>query len=64
METWWISPKTATDNAITTSVAEEVGNASSAGNNRACSDEGSRKDRCSNDAPSIEEGLLNKTHML
>ena len=38
-----------TSNAMTTSVAEEAGNASLAGNNRACSDGGSGKNRHSDD---------------
>jgi len=37
-ETRGISPKTATSNATTISVAKEVGNAFSAGDNRAYSD--------------------------
>ena len=45
---------TATSNTMTTSVAEEAGNASSVGDNRACSDGGSRKDRHSNDIPLTE----------
>ena len=41
------SPETGEDNiAMTLSVAKEA-NAFSAGNNRACSDGGSRKDECS-----------------
>ena len=40
---------TATSNTMTTSVAEEAGNASSVGDNRACSDGGSGKDRYSDD---------------
>jgi len=48
------SPTTAIDNATITSVAEEARNASSVGNNRACSDGGSGKNRCGNDTPSAE----------
>jgi len=49
-----------TSNATTTSVAEEAGNGSSAGDNRTCSDRRSRKDECNNDAPSIERGDCSK----
>ena len=45
---------TVTSNAMTTSVAEEAGNAFSVGDNRACSDGGSGKDRYSDDMPSAE----------
>jgi len=38
---------TMTSNAITTSVAEKAGNAASAGDNRAYSNGGSRKNKCS-----------------
>jgi len=37
----------ATSNAMTTSVAEEAGNTTLVDNNRTCSDEESRKDKCS-----------------
>ena len=52
-----ISPQaagTTTSDVTTTSMAEEAGNASSAGNNRAYSNKGSGKDKCSNDIPSTE----------
>ena len=49
-----ISPKTVTNNATTISMVEEAGNAFSAGDNRACSDGGSGKDKHSDDIPSVE----------
>ena len=49
-----ISPKTVTNNATIISMVEEAGNAFSVGDNRACSDGGSRKDRHSNDIPLTE----------
>ena len=39
---------------MTTSVAEEAENISSAGDNRACSDRRSEKDECGNETPSTE----------
>jgi len=58
-----ISPQTAgteTSDAMTTSVVEEAGNASSAGDNRACSDGGSGEDRNSNGAFSTEGRVCSK----
>ena len=49
-----ISPKIVTNNATTISIVEEAGNAFSAGDNRACSDGGSGKDRHSDNIPSAE----------
>jgi len=49
-----ISPKTVTNNATTISMVEKAGNTFSAGDNRACSDGGSGKDRHSDDTPSAE----------
>ena len=46
--------RTATSDAMTTSVAEEVGNASSVGDNRTRSNGESGKDKCSNDMLSTE----------
>ena len=57
MKTGGISPQTAgttTSNAMTTSVIEEIGYVSLVGNNRACSNEESGKDRCNNDTSSVE----------
>jgi len=45
---------TTASNAMTTSVAEEAGNVSLAGDNKAHSDGGSGKDKYSNNMPSIE----------
>ena len=39
---------------MTTSMVEKAGNATSAGDNRTCSDERNRKDRCSDDTPSAK----------
>jgi len=53
-----ISPQAAgivTSNAMTTSMAEETGNAILVSNNRTCSNGGSRKDRCSDDMPSAKD---------
>ena len=50
-----ISPKIVTNNATTISIVEEAGNTFSAGDNRACSNGGSGKDRHSNDIPSAED---------
>jgi len=52
-----ISPQaaeTATSNAMTTSMVEEAGNATSVDNNRTHSNGGSRKDGCSDDMPSAK----------
>jgi len=46
---------------MTTSVAEEAGNAISTGDNRACPDRESREDKCGNDMSSAEgRGCLKK----
>ena len=52
-----ISPQIAgavTSNATTTSIAEEAENTILVGNNRTCSNEESRKNRCSNGMPLAE----------
>ena len=50
-----------TSNAMTTSVAEETGNISSADNNRAHSDGESRENKCGDIIPSTEgEGCSKK----
>ena len=57
MRTWWISPKaagTVITNTTTISMAEEAGNAALAGDNRACSNGRSGKDRSGDDIPSAE----------
>jgi len=57
MRTGGISPQTAgttTSNAMTTSVVEKIRDVSLVGDNRACSNGGSGKDRCSNDTSSVE----------
>jgi len=61
--TWRISPQTAeatTSDTMTTSVVEEVGNASSVGNNRTCSNGESREDRGSNGTSSTEGKVCSK----
>jgi len=46
---------------MTTSVAEETGNATSIGDNRACPDGESRENKCGNNTPSAEgRGCLKK----
>ena len=45
-----------TNNTMTLSVAEEAGN-TSAGDNRACSNEGSRKDECGNSIIAAENKI-------
>jgi len=49
-----------TSNAMTTSVAEKTGNTSSADNNRAHSDGGSRENKCDDIMPSTEGGGCSK----
>jgi len=52
------SPKIARakiSNATTTSVAKKAGNTSTVGNNRACSDGESRKNKCRSGMPSTED---------
>jgi len=41
-------------------MVEEAGNVSSAGDNRVCSNGGSREDRGGNDIPSIESRVCSK----
>jgi len=55
-----ISPKTATDNAMTISVAEKVENTSLVGDNRACSNGESRKDRRGDGMSTIEGSVCSK----
>ena len=58
-----ISPQTAgtkTSDATTTSVAEEAGNALSAGDNRASSNRRSREDQSSSGVPSTESRVCSK----
>jgi len=61
METGGTSPWAAgTANSMTTSVAEEVRNATSVGDNRAHSHGGSRENKCGDIMPSTEGGGCSK----
>ena len=56
---------TETNNAMTTSVAEETRNVSSAGDNRTCSDGESKENRGGNSVSSTEgKGSFEQTHIL
>jgi len=58
-----ISPQTVgvvTSNVMITSVVEKAGNVFLAGNNRTCSDGGSREDRGGNGMPSTEDSGCSK----
>ena len=56
---------TETNNAMTTSVAEETRNVSSAGDNRTCSDGESKENRGGNSVSSTEgKGSFEQTHTL
>ena len=58
-----ISPQTAgvvTSNVMITSVVEKAGNVFLVGNNRTCSDGGSREDRGSNGVPSTKNSGCSK----
>jgi len=52
-----------TDNAMTLSVIEKAGNAPLAGENRACSNGESKKDKCNNDIP-IAKSRIGTTQSL
>ena len=47
-------------NAMTTGVVEETGNATAAGDSRACSNRENREDKCGDIIPSIEGGGCSK----
>ena len=51
-------------NAMTTSVVEEAGNATSVGNNRAHSNKGSRENEYSNDTPLIKRRGLSSSQIV
>ena len=59
-ETSFQTAGTETSNTMTTSIAEEVGNAFSVGNNRACSNGESGEDRGGNGISSTEGRVCSK----